>query len=117
MRNKNFMNDEVVYKAYHRWINSPTLFGHPKDRENFYCFVISCVRYVKDIKFVTKKEAWKNINMDILKEHLESDLAELRAQNYAAYAEKVHEILVNFETLLEYEKTRYSRGSETGLKQ
>ena len=111
MQNKNFMDAKGVYEAYDRWINGPTPFENQYFvRERFYSFVIMCVKYVKEVRFVTKQEAWKSINMDILKERLENDLAELRAHNYAAYEERLHEILVKFETLIEYEKVRYSHG-------
>ena len=107
MKKKNFMEDAAVYQTYDRWINSPSAFSaHFLDRERFYRFVKSCVGYVKSIKFVKREEAWKSIDMDILKEHLCADLAELRKQNYAAYEERLYEILIKFEMLLEYEKIK-----------
>ena len=107
MQNKNFMDAKGVYEAYDRWINGPTPFENQYFvRERFYSFVIMCVKYVKGVRFVTKQEAWKSIDMDILKEHLYADLAELRKQNYAAYEERLYEILIKFEMLLEYEKIK-----------
>ena len=111
IKRNNVFDDEFVCKEYDRWINSPTLFEHYSDRERFYSFVIACIKYVKYKNlFITKQEAWKSINMDTLKERLENDLADLRESNYSAYEAKLHEILVNFESLIEYEKVRYSHG-------
>ena len=111
IKRKNVFDDKWVCTTYDRWINGPTLFGHIMDRDMFYSFVIACVKYVKyKHPFVKKEEAWKSINMDTLKERLENDLAELRSHNYAAYEERLHEILVKFETLIEYEKRRYVKG-------
>ena len=106
------MDNEYVYKAYDRWINSPTPFeNHYLDRERFYSFVIACVKYVKrEILFVTKQEAWKSINMDILKEHLCTDLRKREiAGGIVGWEDRVYETLIRFETLLEYEKVRYGR--------
>jgi hypothetical protein len=113
MIKRNFMEDKAVYEAYDQWINSPILFtGNYFDRERFYSFVISCVRYVKyQNLFITKQEAWKSINMDILKEHLCADLK--RRENsgeISGWEDRFYETLVRFETLLEYEKVRYSYG-------
>jgi len=111
IKHKNVFNDEFVCREYDRWINGPTLFGHIMDRDMFYNFVIACIKYVKyQQPFVKKEEAWKSINMDTLKERLENDLAELKKNHYAAYEEKLHEILVKFETLIEYEQRRYEKG-------
>ena len=103
------MDAKGVYEAYDRWINSPTPFeNHYLDRERFYSFVIACVKYVKtEIRFVTKQEAWKSIDMDILKEHLYADLSK---KNITGWEDRVYETLIRFETLLEYEKIRYSHG-------
>ena len=111
MKNKNFMNDGYVYQEYDQWINSPTPFeNHFLDRERFYSFVIACVKYVKyQNPFVTKQEAWKSINMDILKEYLCADLSRREnAGEIAGWEDRVYETLIRFETLLEYEKVRYS---------
>jgi hypothetical protein len=109
---KNFMDNEWIFKAYDQWVNSPTPFeNNYLNRERFYSFMISCVKYVKEIKFVTKQEAWKSINMDILKEHLCTDLR--RRENsgeISGWEDRVYETLIRFEKLLEYEKVRYSHG-------
>ena len=107
MSKTNFMDDELVSKEYDKWIHGPTLFGHYQDRVQFYEFFLSCVRYVNKIKFVKKEIAWKSLDINILKEHLYDDLAELRRKNYAVYEERVHEIIVKFEMLLEYEENKY----------
>ena len=100
--------DKRVYKAYGQWINSPTPFeNHYLDKARFYSFVAACVKYVKtEVRFVTKEEAWKSINMDILKEHLIADLSKTKI---AGWEDRVHETLIRFETFLEYEKIRYSQ--------
>jgi len=112
IKRKNVFDDEWVYKAYDRWINDPYVFTVSYfARARFYDFVIACVKHVKyQNPFIRKEEAWKSINMDTLREHLEADLAKLRDENYDLYEERLHEILVNFETLIEYEKIRYSHG-------
>ena len=113
MIKKIFIEDKAVYQAYDRWINSPTPFEkHFLDRERFYSFVIACVKYVKyQNPFVTKQEAWKSINMDILKEQLCADLRRREnAGEIAGWEDRVYETLIRFETLLEYEKVRYSHG-------
>lgn len=112
MQNKNFMDAKGVYEEYDRWINSPTPFENNFfDRERFYSFVIMCVKYVKKVRFVTKQEAWKSIDMDILKEHLCADLSKREiAREIAGWEDRVYETLARFETLLEYEKVRYSHG-------
>ena len=112
IKRKNVFDDEWVCTTYDRWINGPTPFAkHYLNRERFYSFVIACVKFVKyKHPFVTKGEAWKSINMDTLREHLETDLAKLRDENYDLYEERLHEILIKFETLIEYEKIRYSHG-------
>ncbi len=108
MQNKNFMDAKGVYEAYDRWINGPTPFENQYFvRERFYSFVIMCVKYVKEVRFVTKQEAWKSIDMDILKEHLYADLSKT---NITGWEDRIYETLIRFETLLEYEKTRYSHG-------
>ncbi len=115
MPDKDFLNDKEVYQAYDRWINGPTLFDHFDDEQRFYDFVIACVRYVKyKHHFVKKEVAWKSINMDTLRKRLEIHFAELKANNFSAFDERVHEILVKFETLIEYEKRRHGRVSWHG---
>ncbi|MBN1693560.1 MAG: hypothetical protein JW845_08415 [Dehalococcoidales bacterium] len=106
MKIKNFLEDESVFKAYDRWIYSPTLFSHLSDRQYFYQFVERSVYFVKHILFVKRKEAWRTIDMDVFKEHLCKRFSELKENNYPEYEEKVHEILCNFEMLIEYEKTK-----------
>ena len=109
-KRKDVFDSKWVCEEYDRWINSPTLFGHYLDRERFYNFVIACIKDVKyNNPFVKKEEAWRSINMDTLKEHLENDLADLRENNYEVYEKRLHEILIKFETLIEYEKVRYLR--------
>ncbi len=111
MKHKDVFDDALVCETYKRWINGPTLFEHYLDRERFYSFIIACIKNVKyKNPFMTKEEAWNSINMDVLKKRLEEDLAGLRERNYTAYEHKLHEILVNIETLIEYEKVRYSKG-------
>lgn len=108
MKKKNFMDYKGVYAEYDRWVNGPTPFANNYfARERFYSFVIMCVKFVKGIRFVTKQEAWKSINMDILKEHLYADLSKT---NISGWEDRVHEALIRFETFLEYEKIRYSQG-------
>jgi hypothetical protein len=102
MNNKSFLDDEWVFKQYQFWIHSPTVGEHWADKQRLYHFVISCVNYVKDIKFVKKEEAWKRINLDILKEHLMKDIASIWGDTESI----VPKMLVQFEELLEYEKER-----------
>ena len=111
MKKKNCFDDKYVLEAYRRWIDNPYVFsGNHYARETFYDFVIACVRYVKDhVHFVPKDEAWKSINMDTLKEHLEADLAKLKKENYKLYDERLHDILENFDNLRRYEKRRYEK--------
>lgn len=112
MKNKNCFDDKYVLEAYDRWIKDPYVFsGNYHARERFYDFVISCVSYVKcQVRFITKDEAWKSINMDTLREHLEEDLAKLKKTNCDLYYDRLHEILVSFENLIRYEKRRYQKG-------
>ena len=35
----------LIKKYYKSWINGPTLFDHPNDRERFYRFSKACLRY------------------------------------------------------------------------
>ena len=75
-------------------------------RERFYDFVIACVKYVKyQNPFVKKDEAWNRVNIDTLKERLSADLCRM---NIGEWENKLYEILIQFEMLLEYEKRRYS---------
>jgi hypothetical protein len=109
---KNFMDNEWISKAYDRWVNSPTPFeDNYLNREKFYSFVIACVKYVKEIKFVTKQKAWKSIDMNILKAHLFADLRRREnAGEISDWEDRVYETLIRFEKLLEYEEIRYSHG-------
>jgi hypothetical protein len=110
---KNFMDNELVFMAYDRWVNSPTPFENNYfNRERFYSFVIACVKYVKyQNPFVTKQEAWKSIDMNILKKHLNIDLKKREIQKeITGWQNWVYDTLVRFETLFEYEKIRYLHG-------
>jgi hypothetical protein len=108
MECKNFMENKGVSQTYDKWINSPQMFTQNYfEKLLFYSFVIACVKYVKGIPFITKKEAWRRIDMDILKDRLCADLSKM---NIYTWESRVSEILIRFETLIEYEKTRYSQG-------
>jgi hypothetical protein len=108
MECKIFMENKVVSQAYDRWINDPHLFAHNYfERQLFYHFVIACVRYVKSIPFITREEGWRRIDMVILKDCLCADLSK---KKNAEWGSEVTKILIRFETLIEYEKTRYSQG-------
>jgi hypothetical protein len=109
MIKKNFMDDNAVNQAYNLWMNNPNLFtGNYYDKERFYSFVISCVIHVKyKYPFVNKQEAWKNIDMDVFKQKLSDDLCKKKITNWE---EILYDILIKFETFIEYEKIRYSFG-------
>ena len=96
---KNYMQDQDVRSYYDRWVKSPTLFDHRRDRERFFKFVKACINYVG------KGNTFKKLDIDTLKLHLDDDLAKLRRENYEAYDNTKHEIVSLFQTLLEYEDT------------
>lgn len=100
----NFMNDESINKTYNQWIHSPTLFQHWLDRDRFYRFVKACVLYVKEIRFVKKEVAWRELKIELLEKRLEVDFAELKKNNFHHYEKVTLEIVSNFEFLIEWEK-------------
>ncbi len=92
---ENYMADETVKKYYRRWINSPTLLGHPSDTRNFYQFVKACVQ------FAEHKDVRRKLSIDLLKAHLYDDLHDKYSEE--AYDLIRNEIIVLFENILGYE--------------
>jgi len=98
---KNYMEDQNVRAYYDVWIHGPTLFEHSFDREQFYKFVKACINYVG------RGKVFEKLDRDILRLKLYDDFKKLREENYEAYENIKHKIIVEFETLLEYEDAAF----------
>ena len=99
MMKTNYYMHELIKKYYTRWINGPTLMEHVLDRERFYRFVKACIRYSRHWK------AREDIHGSWLRYFLERDLSRRYSEQYLD--EIIHEIVVLFEHILEFNKTSF----------
>ena len=92
---ENYMRDQNIRQYYDFWIKGPTPLEHSLDRERFYKFVKACVSYAGG------EDVQKKISPSYLRLHLYDDLHNIYSEK--AYDEITHQIIVLFESLLEYE--------------
>jgi hypothetical protein len=90
---------ELIAKYYRVCINGPTLLDHYLDRERFFRFVKACIRYSKHWN------AKQDMHGSWLRYFLERDLS---ARYNEQHQDKIiHEIIVLFENILEFNKTTF----------
>jgi len=102
---ENYMKDSNVRQYYNFWINGPTLFEHIRDRERFYKFVKAVVNWAGGRESQGSRELQKKIDTSFLALHIYDSFHDKYSEEY--YDKLKHEILVEFEKLIEYEDTEY----------
>lgn len=89
-----------IVTYYRHWINSPTLFNHPCDRERFYKFVKACIRFSR-----------KKLVGQWLRYFLEKDLP-YKFKDKDFIETEIQKAVSLFHTLIEFSETPFSQYTE-----
>ena len=84
----------LVEKYYRSWINGPTLFDHPNDRDRFYRFVKATMRYARS-----------QPNGQWLRHFLEKDLSSKYDKRYVE--SEIQMAVSLFDNLIDYHRVEF----------
>lgn len=90
----------LIKEYYQQWLNSPTLFAHPLDKERFYKFVKSYIRFSK-----------KKLGGCWLRYFLERDLP-LRYKDKNFIDENIRHAVYLFDDLVDFDKVPFTQYTE-----